>query len=83
MPTQDLAAPCACVGRTMSISVSNSQFLLDPEELLDDARGLAQPGHLIFRLVLIRGTEVKVKSFNSAGRGISFERLLQHIPLDF
>ncbi len=82
LSTSDFAPPCAYLGRTMSISVSNSQVLLYADEFDNDTRGLVLSGYFVAKLEWIRGTGARIMSLNSDGLEIALENHLQEMVFD-
>lgn len=82
LPLSDFPPPCAYLGRTMAISVSNSQVLLYADEFDDDARGLVLTGKFLARLEFVRGTGAKIFSLNTTGLEVALENSLEHMKFD-
>ena len=82
LSTSDFAPPVAYLGRTMSISVSNSQVLLYADEFENDTRGLVLSGYFVTKLEWLRGSGARIMSLNSDGLEIALENNLQDMVFD-
>jgi len=82
LPLSDFAPACAYLGRTMAISVSNSQVLLYADEFADDSRGLVLSGKFLARLEFVRGTGAKIFSLRTTGLEVALENSLEHMKFN-
>lgn len=81
LSTSDFAPPCAYLGRTMTVSVSDSQVLLCADEFENDSRGLVLSGRFLTRIEWMPSTGAKIVSIQSSGLQVGLEYRLEHQEL--
>lgn len=79
LSTSDFAPPCAYLGRTMTVCVSDSQVLLCADEFENDSRGLVLSGRFLARLEWMPVTGAKIVSVQSTGLQVGLEYRLEQL----